>query len=245
MHASSGINWHHPKQAIASRHTGHGQLQVFTPLRPFLGHLPQQRGYHIRPVRSEEEQQMANALVRRMYAWRGYDTATVGFRPNDPNRVTLVAWQFDEIVATLTLGRDAADGLLADALYGEEIDTLRKPGRVVCEVTRLAVDPDFTSKDLLTSLLRIAHRYGVQNFKASDVVMEVNPRHVRYYERGFGFRQLGKQRHCERVDAPAVLLHQQMEGFVVPENVEALRARDVTTSARRAPDRSTRVAAMA
>ena len=230
MHTPSSNNWHRSGQAIAVRHSGHGNFKTFIPLRPIWGQLPQQPGYDIRPVRTEQQRQMANALVRRMYAWRGYDTANAGCRLDDPNRVTLAVWQFDEIVATLTLGRDSDNGLLADALYGEEIDTLRKPGRVVCEVTRLAIDPDFTSKDLLTSLLRAAHQYGVQHFNASDAVMEVNPRHVRYYERGFGFRRLGEQRHCERVDAPAVLLHQEMEGFVVPQSVEALRARDVTTA---------------
>jgi len=159
---------------------------------------------------------MANTLVRRMYSWRGYDTTSISARMNDPDRVTLAAWQFDEVVATLTLGRDSKQGLAADTLYSAEIDRLRRPDRVVCEVTKLAVDPDFSSKELLISLFRFAHQYARDYFAASDAVIEVNPRHARYYQRWLGFQQLGKLRHCPRVDAPAVLLHQTLEGFVIP-----------------------------
>jgi hypothetical protein len=48
----------------------------------------------------------------------------------------------------------------------------------------------------------IAHR-----LRGYDVlVMEVNPRHVRYYERMLGARVLGEQRLNRKVNAPAVLL---------------------------------------
>ena len=185
-------------------------------LRPYWGQLPHHRGYDIRPARTDHQHGMANSLVRRMYSWRGYDTASISFRTNDPNRVTLAAWQFDEVLATLTLGRDSKQGLLADALYGEEVDRLRGSDRVVCEVSKLAVDPDFSSKELLINLFRVAHQYAREHFSASDAVIEVNPRHARYYQRWLGFRQLGKLRHCQRVDAPAVLLHQELEGFAIP-----------------------------
>ena len=49
--------------------------------------------------------------------------------------------------------------------------------------------------------------------------MEVNPRHVRYYQRCLGFRQLGEVRQCLRVDAPAVLLHQEIDGITIPDEV--------------------------
>jgi hypothetical protein len=39
-----------------------------------------------------------------------------------------------------------------------------------------------------------------------DVVIEVNPRHVRFYQRSLGFTTIGPQRQNRRVDAPAVLL---------------------------------------
>jgi hypothetical protein len=39
-----------------------------------------------------------------------------------------------------------------------------------------------------------------------DIVIEVNPRHVRYYQRALGFTVMGPERLNRRVDAPAVLL---------------------------------------
>lgn len=203
----------------------------FPSLRPYWGHLPQHRGFDIRPARTEQQHGMANALVRRMYAWRGYDTSGIRVRLDDPDRITLAAWRFDEVVATLTVGRDSRQGLLADALYGAEIDHLRDrlrgSNRVVCEVSKLAVDPDFSSKELLVSLFRAAHRHARQHFSASEAVIEVNPRHARYYQRWFGFKQLGDLRHCARVNAPAVLLHQSfddMDGFEAMEAVDYLAA---------------------
>jgi hypothetical protein len=40
----------------------------------------------------------------------------------------------------------------------------------------------------------------------TDVVVEVNPRHVGFYRRAFGFQPMSDVRTCERVNAPAVLL---------------------------------------
>jgi hypothetical protein len=82
---------------------------------------------------------MASMLVRRMYAWRGYQSEAVRPPADDPHRLTLAAWHGDEVVATLTLGRDSSAGLLADVLYAPEVGRLRRPGHVVCEVSRLAV----------------------------------------------------------------------------------------------------------
>ena len=178
--------------------------------------FPTQRAdYAIRPAHTPYEQGMASMLVRRMYAWRGYQTEAVGPPAEDPSRLTLTAWHGDEVAATLTLGCDSPAGLLADALYSPELSRLRRPGRRVCEVSRLAVDPEFSSPDLLITLVQTAHRHAQQCFAASDVVIEVNPRHVRYYQRVLGFQQLGGLRQCPRVDAPAVLLHRPLDGFSV------------------------------
>ena len=189
------------------------------PLRSLWAALSCPRGYDIRPARTPKQHGLANSLVRRMYAWRGYRTE--GHRPplDDPNRVTLAAWQYDEVVATLTLRRDSPGGLLADAHYGDVLEGLRRPDRVVCEVSRLAIDPDFSSRELLHGLFSAALDYGREHFSASDAVMEVNPRHVRYYQRCLGFQQIGDVRQCQRVDAPAVLLHQEIEEITIPEDV--------------------------
>jgi hypothetical protein len=47
----------------------------------------------------------------------------------------------------------------------------------------------------------------------TDVVIEVNPRHVRFYQRVFGFVVGAAERMCERVGAPSVLLRLDLERF--------------------------------
>lgn len=155
-------------------------------------------------------------LVRRMYSWRGYKTESFGRRWDDQNRVTLAAWRFDEMVATLTLGLDSPAGLMADDLYAPELASLRRQNRIVCEVSRLAVDPNFSSRDLLTTLFQAALDYAKDTFVASDAVIEVNPRHAPYYQRRLGFQLLGDLRQCPRVEAPAVLLHQALDQIAIP-----------------------------
>jgi GNAT superfamily N-acetyltransferase len=200
-------------QTMHPRDKGHPRLPS---LRPIWGLLPNRCGYDIRPARTPYQHGLANMLVRRMYSWRGYNAASDGNRLDDPNRVILTAWQYEEVVATLTLGRDSPAGLLADALYAHELAGLRRPDRVVCEVSRLAVDPDFSSHDLLNALFQAALKYARDIFTASDAVIEVNPRHARYYQRRLGFRQIGNQRQCQRVNAPAVFMHQQLDDLALP-----------------------------
>jgi len=149
--------------------------------------------------------------LRRMYAWRGCATEPV-LRPlpDDPNRLTLAAWYLDDVVATLTLGRDSPSGLPTDAQYAVELDGLRRQGRILCEVSGLAIDPDFSSPDLLTTLFENALHYAKDVFATSDAVIEVNPRHARYYEHRMGFRQIGRRRHCQGANSnnsPMILLH--------------------------------------
>lgn len=164
----------------------------------------------IAPAISRDHQRACAALVRRMYTWRGYSASSPGL-PASPNHVTFAAWQNGEVSATLSLSRDSGSGLLAEQLYPDEIPRLRHPGHVLCEATRLAVDPDCgDSRDLLLSLFRATYEYARAVFDATDIIIEVNPRHAGYYERVLGFVRVGKTRICPRVDAPAVLLHRSL-----------------------------------
>ncbi len=163
------------------------------------------RNVVVRPASSVHERRAAAALVRRMYSWRGYRSQA----GDEHCRLVLAAWRNGELLATLTLGRDSPAGLLADTLYGDELTRLRKARRTVCEISRLAADPDHGCPELLSMLFRTAQTYGRTILGATDAVIEVNPRHARYYQRRFGFSPLGSRRHCPRVDAPAILLHRE------------------------------------
>lgn len=164
----------------------------------------------VTPAVNYHQHRACAALVRRMYAWRGYRLTQPRQLIADPNHTTLGAWQDGELVATMTASRDSSAGLMADTLYGEEMAKLRKRSRIIGEVTRLAVDNDENDPELLKSLFRSAYKYAKAVFGLTDVVIEVNPRHAAYYRREFGFSQIGGLRTCPRVDAPAVLLHRSL-----------------------------------
>ena len=183
------------------------------PSDPVTGTFPP--GHDLRLVRTPHEHAMVSMLVQRMYAWRGYRSDAGAWRADDARRLTIAAWHDAAVVATVSLGRDSPAGLLADELYARELGRLRRFERVVCEASRLAVDPDFSSPDLLLALFQTAHACAREHFAASDAVIEVNPRHARYYQRLLGFRQVGEQRQCRRVQAPAVLLHRALDHLSV------------------------------
>lgn len=163
--------------------------------------------YTVQRARTPAQRLKAKRLVERMYSARGYTTEASRLPAHEPHRMTLAASSRDEIFGTLTLGLDTQDGLLADKLYPDEIGRFRDAGRRVCELSRFAVDPAHGSKEVLASIIQLAYIYLRRIHRASDAFIEVNPRHAPFYKRMIGFRQIGDQRTCPRVNAPAVLLH--------------------------------------
>lgn len=157
----------------------------------------------IRLADSEGHRNDSSFLVRKMYGWRGYD-ADPGH--GHPNCVSLVAAHDAKMLATITVGFDSPAGMAVGALYPEQVEDLRAEGAELCEFTRLAVDRTEHSKELLAMMFHIAYMYAYRLHGRTDLLIEVNPRHVRFYARMLGFRQLGPERICPRVNAPAVLM---------------------------------------
>lgn len=171
------------------------------------GNLP--GAFRIRLARSRPASQNANVLVQRRYSSRGYDIPGL---KGDPYLFTFVAHNQGDVVGTLSirLERRAEDGkghgLSADDLYGPELTALRASGANVCEFTRLAVDLKFGSKPILAGLFHTAYLLAYRLRGYDHAVIEVNPRHVSFYERALGFHCVGPERLNTRVNAPAVLL---------------------------------------
>ena len=160
--------------------------------------------FKVRLADNDGRRNTASMLVKKMYAWRGYKIAW--HAKQQPNRITLVASHGTSPMATISIGFDSPDGLLVDDLYKPEVDKLREGGLRVCEFTKLAVDGAIRSKRVLATLFHIAYIYSHRMNGFSDLFIEVNPRHVRFYEQMLGFRQYGPERMNPRVNAPAVLL---------------------------------------
>ena len=140
-----------------------------------------------------------------MYATRGYRTASAT-EPDSGTRKTFLASDLTVAVGTITIGLDSADGLRVDELFSDEVDHIRRSGQGVCEFTKLAMDRRARSPRLLACLFHVAYLYAYRIKGLRHLLIEVNPRHVRYYEAMLGFEVVGPVRHNAHVNAPAVLL---------------------------------------
>lgn len=166
--------------------------------------------FRIRLANSEGRRSSASYLIRKRYSWRGYDVGDAPARAN-PSGLTLVANHGDTALATISVGFDSQRGLLVDDLYREEVDGLRRTGSRICEFTKLAVETGESSREVLAMIFHIAFIYARRMHGCDDLLIEVNPRHVRFYRAALGFEQLGEPRMCPRVNAPAVLMRLRLD----------------------------------
>jgi hypothetical protein len=165
--------------------------------------------FKVRLADTPARRRACSELVNTMYSWRGYDMQA-GHERAPVNQTTLQVARDEEVIATLTICHDSDSGIPADALYKPEIDAYRTRGARVCELTRLAVDPEHRSKEVLGALFCNAHFHASVRAGATEAFIEVNPRHVGFYKRIMKFRQIGPEKNCPRVNAPAILLHQEV-----------------------------------
>ena len=191
-----------------SRATASGTRDIITSTQ-YEDVIVNQDNYHIRLSDTAESRNSASMLISKMYAWRGY-AGTHRF-DDDPNRITLTAQNKGEVVGTITIGIDSAIGLKADETFGPELQAHRERGAKLCEFTKLAFDPTGSSKESLGNLFHLAVIYARDIYHCTDIMIEVNPRHRRFYERMLGFQREGEMKINPRVDAPAYLLRVSLD----------------------------------
>ena len=162
-------------------------------------------GLTIRSAHCAASRRAATRLLQDRYRWRGYSEASLPPVESE--------WCFPLLVThrgltmgTLTVGLDGPSGLTAERTFPDEIDAFRRAGVRLSEFTRLAIDPDCASRQVLVSLFQVAYLAAARLGSADRVVMEVNPRHVAYYVRMLGAKVCGPVRTHRGADAPAVLL---------------------------------------
>jgi hypothetical protein len=158
-------------------------------------------------VESREHRHAVSHLVGRRYAWRGYACP-----PPPESDVTFQATiEGHGTVGTITVGLDGPGGLKADSIFGNEVAALRRADRRLCEFTQLAVDDKLGGESVIAALFHAAYLFAHRQRGCDTVLLEVNPRHVRYYQRALGCRVLAEERINLRVNAPAVLLGLDLE----------------------------------
>ena len=147
----------------------------------------------------------ASLLLNTQYVRSGYGAQELR---EAEHRMTIVAYDGPDAIGTLSIGLDSSAGLLSDELYRNEIDELRAGGSKLCEFIKFAVikRPSLSARTL-AALFHSAFVFAHRRHRCDEVVIEVNPQHVRFYKRALGFEQIGAERSNRRVNAPAVLLH--------------------------------------
>jgi hypothetical protein len=165
--------------------------------------------FGIRLTDTAEGRNAVSMLVSKMYAWRGY--AGTHHFTDDPNRITLTATDKGDAIGTLTLGIDTEAGLHADCVFGAELAMLRKGGAKLCEFTKFAFDTAARSKTSMANLFHLAVIYARDIHHCTDIVIEVNPRHRRFYEKMLGFERFSDLKTNTTVNAPAFLLKVNLE----------------------------------
>jgi len=218
-----------------------GQASILAPhpsdgIYPFLSTAI--HGIHTRVATALHELEAAADLVRRRYAWRGYEVKEIATPEHDspsarPTELTLVTGGGSAPVGTITLRSDGPDGLQADSCYRRELDAARAKGQRVGEVTRLALESEVDSKPVLASMFYVAQWLLQFHHEVTNVFVEVNPRHAPFYRRTLGFVVAARERFCERVGAPGVLLQVPID--VLGHRVGAFRNRVLGSFGETAP----------
>ena len=168
--------------------------------------------FKVKVTRGPGCRERANSLMRRRYVWRGYATGPLNHER--AGRITFSAYAGDVTLGTITAALDAQKGLFVERLYPEEVRKLRSQGRKLCEFTELAIDETFQTRSVLGSIFHVAALFVMDINRCTDVLVEVNPRHSRFYQRMLGFTQFAELRLDKQVEAPAVLLRLDLQHCV-------------------------------
>lgn len=174
----------------------------------------EQDSYRFGRALNASELESAAELVARRYAWRGYDTRGSTATLSLENELPLIASRNGEVHGTLTVRLDNRASLLSEVLYPDEIAALRSDGAILCEFGKLAFRENVNTLEILGPLFHIGLLYLSGQNGCTDAVVEVNPRHVGFYRRLFGFTVIGERRICPRVSAPAQLLRLSLQEAV-------------------------------
>lgn len=99
-----------------------------------------------------------------------------------------------------------------DQLVKGSIQALRDQGRSVAEIGALATSSSRRWSNLMIWLFRAMYRYATMAH-IDDVVLMVNPKHVRFYSQILLFEPFGATVYYEKVGAPAVPMRIDMRTY--------------------------------
>ena len=127
-----------------------------------------------------------------------------------PTSQIYVAKQGNEILYTMSLVPDSRQGLPLEELYVDEMQELRESQTSLAEVTCLTSSKKYESRVMFNIFVDVVALMFQQarSLAIDGLVIAIHPRHVKFYERELGFRQVGPERTYSMVDdKPAVMCY--------------------------------------
>ncbi len=163
-------------------------------------------------ARSRSEREAAFRLVYSSYRQAGLCTENhFGIRicPFQllPDSESFISVSGQEIVATVSLIPDSANGLPMDSLYPEQVDAARRKGLYIGEISCLADRRKDHRRVFqnLCELTRVMTHFALQQ-KLDGLMLVSHPKHARFYKRFMGFESIGEIRSyrnvCDKLAEP-------------------------------------------
>jgi len=171
--------------------------------------------FTIKIANTLEEREGVFKLAYQVYLEKGYikenkdEWMVQNYDSVKETTILIVQDKLKNIVGSVTLVFDGTSKLPAEKIYDEELTVLRKQKERIAEISRLVIDPHYrNSKEILVLLFNYSYIYSyfVQNYTCFAI--EVNPRHIAYYQMLLHFRTIGTEKPCPSVQsAPAILMY--------------------------------------
>jgi hypothetical protein len=192
------------------QHTGMIENNMKSKAVPSMQLILEDGDYQVRLASNFEDRRKAYQHVYSLYVQKGYA------KPNSsqmwltlfdahPETTTFLVERAGQVIGAMTVVFDSPLGIPADSLYKKELDTLRVSGRRLTEYISLGVNDG--DAQVLVKLFNLAYLVSYRLCDTTDIVITVNPRHARFYEKTLLFQKAGPERSYHKVGgAPAVLL---------------------------------------
>lgn len=176
---------------------------------------PKPGDFTIKVANTLEEREGVFRLGYKMYLQKGYIKENANqwliqsYDSHQETAILIIQDKQKNIVGSVTLVFDGPSSLPAEKIYRDELNILRKNNEKIVEISRLVIDPQYkNSKEILVLLFNYLYIYSYMVKKYTCLAIEVNPRHIAYYQTLLDFTPIGKEKACPIVqNAPAILMY--------------------------------------
>lgn len=160
---------------------------------------PENQVTRVRRAVSSDDLEKAYRLVHDVFVDKHYidrNPQGVRVRPFEalPEMATFIAEADGKVVAVMSVVMDSPEfGLPSDEGFKDEIDSLRRQGRLVCEYTNLAVLDEYRNSNAFPDLTAAVCAQGLE-WGCDDVFIAISPCHAAFFGDVLRFVPYGDER---------------------------------------------------